>query len=411
MPVRWKTHPWLNFELDLRKITPDIWIKLGEARSKCEHLAGVALGPEASKQLHSVFLAKGVHATAAIEGNTLSEEQVLSIVKETDDIPVTQAYQKTEVQNILAGANEILDNVEKVGPQHISVRDIKSYNRTVLKELEVEDHVQPGEISKKQVGVLGYRGLAIEHCEAALQELVMWLNNEFKSKPEHQSIYGLIKAIVGHVYLVWIHPFGDGNGRTARLMEVRFLLEAGLPSTAAHLLSNHYNNTRAEYYRQLDRASKNGGDLTAFLNYAISGFVEEMRQQIKVVKAHQWEVVWVNHIHDYFANMTSPTSKRQRKLALAISRVPTVERKDVRRVSPEVAEQYAMNASKTVSRDLNALVDANLIERQGTTYRARKEIVLQFLPRSRPSDREAQIADVNGVSNEPDSQLELGLDH
>jgi Fic/DOC family len=39
----------------------------------------------------------------------------------------------------------------------------------------------------------------------------------------------LVKAILAHLYIAWIHPFGDGNGRAARLMELRILLEAGVP--------------------------------------------------------------------------------------------------------------------------------------------------------------------------------------
>src|ERR1700690_2988042 len=43
--------------------------------------------------------------------------------------------------------------------------------------------------------------------------------------------------------------------RPARMLEVKFLVESGVPSDAAHLLSNHYNHTRVAYYRNLDAAS------------------------------------------------------------------------------------------------------------------------------------------------------------
>lgn len=57
-------------------------------------------------------------------------------------------------------------------------------------------------------------------------------------------MYAIFKAVVAHLYLAWIHPVGDGNGRTARLVEFQILLSSGVPSPAAHLLSNHYNQTR-----------------------------------------------------------------------------------------------------------------------------------------------------------------------
>src|SRR5258708_25331431 len=93
-------------------------------------------------------------------------------------------------------------------------------------------------------------------------------------------IYGIIRAVIAHLYLAWIHPFGDGNGRTARLIEYRILLACGVPSPAVHLLSNHYNLTRTEYYRQLDRASGSKGEYIPFVEYAVQGFVDGLRQQL-----------------------------------------------------------------------------------------------------------------------------------
>ena len=41
-----KTHPWIRFELDLRKFDHKLWMALGETESKCEHIAGVPLQPD-----------------------------------------------------------------------------------------------------------------------------------------------------------------------------------------------------------------------------------------------------------------------------------------------------------------------------------------------------------------------------
>ena len=64
------------------------------------------------------------------------------------------------------------------------------------------------------------------------------------------------------------HPFGDGNGRTGRLLELAILLEAGLPQPVCHLLSNHYNLTRASYYREPDRGSRTSDGIYGFIAYA-----------------------------------------------------------------------------------------------------------------------------------------------
>ena len=74
------THPWITFgRTDISKVEPKDWMLLGEAHSKCEHLAGAPLQPRIAAELSEVTLVKGALATTAIEGNTLTEEQVEGI--------------------------------------------------------------------------------------------------------------------------------------------------------------------------------------------------------------------------------------------------------------------------------------------------------------------------------------------
>lgn len=183
------------------------------------------------------------------------------------------------------------------------------------------------------------------------------------------------------LYLAWIHPFGDGNGRTARLLEFHILLSAGVPSPAAHLFSNHYNQTRTEYYRQLDLASKSGGDIVPFTGYAVRGFVDGLREQLEKIWLQQWDVVWRNFVHEKFQNRNSPADTRQRHLALDIGDISDgVEVGKVTELTPRLAKAYARKTSKTVQRDLNELVQMGLITRDGRKVRARREVILAFLP-------------------------------
>ena len=54
-----ESHPWLRFAIRLDGAPPRFWLLLGEARSKCEHIAGVPLRPEVGEKLHRLYLAKG----------------------------------------------------------------------------------------------------------------------------------------------------------------------------------------------------------------------------------------------------------------------------------------------------------------------------------------------------------------
>jgi len=389
-----QSHPWLTFSIDLRRASHELWMLLGEARSKCEHLCGVPLQPQVATMLHTVYLAKGVHATASIEGNTLSEKDVINIIEGNFPVSRSESYLKQEIDNIIGATNDLLGAVERNGSEDISVGQIKDYNKTVLNNLSVDDHVIPGEFSLVQVGVMRYRGAPKEDYEFLMERLCEWLNStDFKTNDDDMIIpFGIIKSIVSHIYLAWIHPFGDGNGRTARLLEVRFLLEAGVPSAAAHLLSNHYNRTRDEYYRQLEYASKSGGDIMPFLLYAVRGFVDQFRKQLLQVKRQLWDITWINHVHSTFGGEKTPSDRRQLKLILELGRIEEfVPKARIKLITPELAVEYAQRTAKTISRDLGRLKQSGLIEETKEGVRAKKEILLAFLPRSRPGNAEKQL--------------------
>jgi hypothetical protein len=225
-----------------------------------------------------------------------------------------------------------------------------------------------------------YRGAPAEDCEYLLDRLCEWINGSDFVAPEGlEVVYAIIKAVVTHLYLAWIHPFGDGNGRTARLLEFHILMSAGVPSPAAHLLSNHYNQTRAEYYRQIDHASKSGGEILPFLMYAVQGLVDGLRGQLAFIWDQQWDVVWRNFVHERFRNKNSITDTRRRHLVLDLGS-SEVDFGQLTEMTPRIAKAYARKTTKTVQRDLNALIEMGLVVREGRKVKALREIILAFLP-------------------------------
>jgi Fic family protein len=387
-----KTHPWLTFQLSLERAPAKLWMLLGEARSKCDHIRWVPLKPAVAKDLHTVYLAKGAQATTAIEGNTLSEQEVLDRVRGELKLPPSKEYLGREIDNVVSAANDILQALLK---SHdglpLTCDAICEYNARVLAGLDVADEVKPGHIREHSVGVAGYRGAPAQDCKYLLDRLCSWLGSADFDGADHGLAVPILKAIVAHLYLAWIHPFGDGNGRTARLMEFHLLVSAGVPSPAAHLLSNHYNQTRSEYYRQLDVASKSGGDVVPFITYAVQGFVDQLKEQLNVIRTQQWHVAWSDYVHEMLGG-AGATTTRQRRLVLDLAAPKASEwvaLKDVRHISPRVAEAYAHKTQKTISRDLNALKKKRLVVLESGRARANRELILGFLP---PTVRRAQKA-------------------
>lgn len=378
------SHPWLTFEFRLDfDVKAQLWARLGEAFSKCQHLTGTPLTPEVAQELGAVYLAKGALATTAIEGNTLSEQEVTEIIYGGRTLPPSQRYLQQEVENVVAALRAV-DGDSRHGGTAITVDWIKQQNRQMLAELETDDHVQPGEFTTANLVVGTYRGAPPRDVPYLMDRLVAWiaqLTEGNDDQPPNVRFFGaFLAATLSHLYLAWIHPFGDGNGRTARLLECAILTNSGLvPWLSANLLSDHYNRTRSEYYRRLSNASRHG-DVTGFVCYAAQGFVDLLREQIELVQRQQLRVSWVNFVYQRFQSLpNTEATARQRTLLLSLPDGPT-PLSGVRRLTPELAEQFAGRSDKTVTRDVNRLQSLGLAVVDRHTIEPAVHLMAAFIP-------------------------------
>jgi Fic family protein len=391
-----KTHPWLNFEVDLKRASYRLWLLLGEAASKSDHVRRALLRPEVANDLLEVFLIKGALATTAIEGNTLSEEEARQVFEDQLTLPPSKEYLAREIRNVLDAFDCIRDEILPAAVDaDLTVEKIKLYNRLVLDGLPVDDDVKPGEIRRHSVVVGRYRGAPAGDCEYLLERLCEWMNSdEFKAPEDHPELappLAIIKAVLAHLYLAWIHPFGDGNGRTARLLELHVLLASRFPQPVTQLLSNHYNQTRGEYSRQLDKTSSEGPN--GFLLYAVEGFVEELRAQLDRIWTMQYVDRWEQYLHQRFGETRTDSQRRQLRLVKDLSkasiqrtpqhplpRLKPIPKGELRRLSPALAEAYASKTERTLTRDLNALERDGLIWQWEGGWVPNSDAVLAFMP-------------------------------
>jgi Fic family protein len=386
-----QTHPWLDFSVDLSRLEPHDWSLLGEARSKCEHIAGVPLLPTIAQHLHRVALIKGAAATTAIEGNTLTEDEVADRVQGVKRLPASREYLGMEVDNVVDAYNVIASELARGDLQPLTADRISALNAMVLDGLELDEGVVPGGVREHSAGVPGYRGAPAEDCDYLLDRLCRWLaSDEFRHEDEvWRFCLAFVQATIGHLYIEWIHPFGDGNGRTGRLVEYQLLLASGfVPSPAAHLMSNHYNLTRPQYYRALERARASDGGELSFVRYALEGFVDGLRDQLQTIWDQQMSVMWRDFVYERiragFRNDSSAAAARARALVLALRE--STERSQLTELSPEVARLYAQKSTKTLTRDLHALEALGLVVREGERFRPHHEQLLSFLPLRAPRE-------------------------
>lgn len=268
----------------------------------------------------------------------------------------------------------------------ISAEDLQNFNEIVLFNLPLSEEVTPGKLRSHRVSVKQYSGAPPEDLSYLLNTLCQWLKTGFVAPDKGMHFaFGILQAIIAHIYIAWIHPFGDGNGRTARLLELCIQLRAGIPSSAAHLLSNHYNDTRSEYYRRLNLSSRREGNgLYPFIEYALQGLVDGIDEQIKLIESHQLLARWLHFVYDRFQNQPdTPSANRRLQLALDISWAGL---EGIPHVSEKIEETYANLSTRTFRRDIRHLEKMNLIVEDTSGYRPRFESLFEPLP-SRNLDR------------------------
>ena len=342
--------------------------------------------PDYRQQLLWVSLNKGALATTAIEGNTLSEDD-LAQIQSGRDLEPSRRYQQQEVENILAAFNTILDELvrEKI-PELISPGLIKRFNKMVGENIGEAFGGEPGQLRRRNVVVGAYRPPSFDKVDEFVEKFCDWLIKEFNYKHGQDFDEAVIEAIVSHVYIAWIHPFLDGNGRTARLLEFYILMRAGIPNIASHVLSNHYNNTRSEYYRQLQHSTETG-DLSAFIQYALEGFRDGLENIIEIIHLNQRELTWNNYAHDTIENMQDEGKnpkilRRIRQLAYHIPGNRFLSLEEIIILNPIIASDYRKLNQITLRRDLELLAGKKLLIIEKGRYRANHELLHSYLPES-----------------------------
>ena len=174
-----------------------------------------------------------------------------------------------------------------------------------------DDRCQPGGLRSDgwnvTFGTLRCRGVEGGHgCRAAFEALGAAIAGEFQ---RHDPI---IQAIAAHYHIGAMHPFGDGNGRTARALEAFMLRRARVNNVVMVSLSNYYYDHKEEYLAALSASRWNGHDLTPFLQFALQAVAERCNAVAATIVANHRRTLFREFARSLFGQLRSP---RRRVLA------------------------------------------------------------------------------------------------
>ena len=99
---------------------------------------------------------------------------------------------------------------------------------------------------------------------------------EWVSKAEDTS--PILVAGIAQFQFVHIHPFIDGNGRTARLLSTLILYKTGYDFKRLFTISEYYDKDRPSYYQAIQTVRKNNMDMTTWLEYFVDGLRSQMTE-------------------------------------------------------------------------------------------------------------------------------------
>ncbi len=327
---------------------------------------------------------KGAQSTTAIGGNTLSEEEI-KLIDRGKKLSPSKEYQQKEVKNIINALNSLLlEVVKKNKGDLINKKILLKFHKMIGNNLGDKFEAIPGKFRNNNVFVGKYRPPDNKYVPEMIDEFCAWMPRQFNYKKNQNFMESVIQAIISHVYIAWIHPFGDGNGRTARLLEFYILLRAGNPDFASHLLSNFYNKIRPEYYYHLNNSTITG-ELTAFIKYAIQGYRDGLLEILKTVNKSQIEISWGNYIYSTFSGKkasgkTELLKKRPRKLILSIPLDSMLSIEEMIKTNIDIALLYSKLSSRTIDRDIKELLKLELlVETNEKKYKPNIEILKKFI--------------------------------
>lgn len=194
-----------------------------------------------------------VHHSLAIEGNSLSTEQITALLENKKVVgPKSQIL---EVQNAL----QLYDSLSEYHPT--KEKDfLKAHN--ILMQGLVKG---AGKYRTTQVGI--FKGTKVSHVAPSAKQVPQLMGKLFKFIKEDQETSWIIKACIFHYELEFIHPFEDGNGRMGRLWQQVLLMKQS-PIFEYISTETLIHKRQKEYYKVLEKCDR-AGDSTLFIEFSL----------------------------------------------------------------------------------------------------------------------------------------------
>jgi len=353
---------------DLKLIEPSFGSSLTDLIIELDYLRKKPLGgtthPKVFFQLKHIFHTLESIGSARIEGNnTTIAEYIDTKLAETKKVPPSIK----EIQNIEKAMAFIEENVKD---HPINRAFLSEMHKMIVEELlpppNGEGDETPGAYRRVNLKInkSAHKPPEWLKVDDYMNELIDFVNREVSPK------YDLLKAAIAHHRFVWIHPFGNGNGRTVRLFTYAMLVKTGFNVNVGRIINPTavFCSNRNDYYLNLSEADKGTDEgIITWIEYVLRGLKEEIEK--------------IDRLSDYDflrKEILIPTISH----SLNSKYITDVEAKILKRAvdmqviqAGDVKEFFGGKADAEVSRQIRKLIDKKMLvpEKEGT-----RKYVLRF---------------------------------
>ncbi len=328
-------------------ITPRINKALVEIERVRGFLDAIKLKDDWLTDLQKKALILESHHSTHIEGTALSLKQAKDILEGKKVKGVNRDDEK-ELLNYKKAMDFISKYLGKEDP--ISEGVIRELHKILVKGVRGEK-ADPGNYRKIQNYVVNSRTREVIYTPPGpldvphlMREFVEWINKAEEVSP-------ILVAGIAQFQFVHIHPFIDGNGRTARILSTLILYKTGYDFKRLFTISEYYDKDRPLYYQAIQTVRNNNMDMTAWFSY----FVEGLRSQMEEINEKGKKIIGsekiIKELSQYNLNL------RQEK----IIRYLFVNEQ----INNEQCQRLCGSIRRTATRDLTSLVEKGILLRRG----------------------------------------------
>lgn len=355
---------------------------IGILEAAREVIMHAPLVPALEEKFREEAIIRTVHHGTHIEGNNLNYTETakvvagLQVVGRERDIQEILNYRNV-LKFINAFTRVLSDKTEMADIDNQAMREVikraqgKMTEEVILfiHQMVVHRILTPGQsgtyrkiqvvVKNSQTGEITFRPPPAIEVPFQVRAFL-----EYLDKTPADSMHPVIRAGITHYELVRIHPFIDGNGRTARAVATLALFLDGYDIKKFFTLEEHYDKDAMTYYNALQSVDQQQGNLTHWLEYFTEGLAIELTR----VKEKVLSISRDMKLKEHLGGQQFSLSQRQIKLVDYIQQTGFLQNKTFFELFPMISED-------TVLRELKDLVEKGIIKKEGSTKGAKYVMV------------------------------------